>query len=106
MEVDSILADPHAAAADELWTACAACHGDRGLGDGMAAPALGMALQSFADPEWHAANSDEVLGAVIVDGGAAHGMSPFMPANPKLAKAPDLLASLVRKLRSFESAGQ
>ncbi|MFT5080768.1 MAG: hypothetical protein ACJAZ8_002222 [Planctomycetota bacterium] len=105
MEQELVMEDPFAGAADEMWQTCVVCHGEQGLGDGIAAPALGVVLQSFGDPAWNAATSDETLGAILVDGGAAHGKSALMPGNPQLLDSPGLLKSMILKVRSFGQAG-
>jgi mono/diheme cytochrome c family protein len=79
-------------------TRCATCHGERGLGDGVAAAALNPPPRDFSDPSLQA-KSDAALAAVIRDGGKPHGLSVAMPAHADLSDA-DALA-LVRCVRSF-----
>jgi mono/diheme cytochrome c family protein len=65
---------------------CAACHGDGGRGDGPSARSLRPPPRDFANPRWQEERSDEQLRAVIVDGGAAIGLGPGMPASPDLSR--------------------
>ena len=56
---------------------CAACHGDKGEGDGFAAAAAPMAPPSFADAERMATRRSDVLYAKIRRGGMGTGMPNF-----------------------------
>ncbi len=79
-------------------TRCATCHGERGLGDGVAAVALNPPPRDFSDPSLQA-KSDAALAAVILEGGPRHGLSVAMPAHGDLSDE-DALA-LVRCVRWF-----
>lgn len=91
-------------AAAEIFTRrCATCHGERGRGDGPAGRGLFPGPRDFGDPEWQTRTSDARLRAVIVDGGAAHGLSSHMLPNPDLTDSPVLVGELVAKIRGFSS---
>jgi hypothetical protein len=78
---------------------CAACHGEHGHGDGVAANSLSPRPRDFADPVWRARRTDAEIAAVIAEGGATHGLSPAMPAQADLTKAQvDALVSCVRSV--------
>jgi mono/diheme cytochrome c family protein len=79
---------------------CAACHGERGRGDGIASSSLTPRPRDFSDARWWGARSDAEIAAIIRDGGARHGLSAAMPAQADLA-GPDVDA-LVGCLRSFQ----
>ncbi len=78
---------------------CAGCHGENGRGDGLAAAGLRPAPRSFADPAWQSATTDARIRAVIAQGGAAHGLSPAMPAHSDLT--PQEILQLTRHIRQF-----
>ncbi len=59
---------------------CASCHGPEGKGDGPAAASLSPKPRNLADPDYMGKLSDEYLEKVIMQGGAAVGKSPMMPA--------------------------
>lgn len=77
---------------------CATCHGAAGRGDGIVASTLVPPPRDFTALELR---SDDELGAVIHDGGAAHGLSAAMPAHGDLSA--EELAELVACVRSFRS---
>jgi len=81
-------------------TRCATCHGELGHGDGLAAPSLKPPPRNFTDPNW-LAGSDGDLAKIISEGGAAHRLSPAMPAHRDLTEAE--LAALVQCLRAFST---
>jgi cytochrome c553 len=90
------------AAARELWrTRCANCHGVDGRGDGPSGRALAARPRDFHDPAWQAQVDDERLRRVIVEGGAAHGLSADMAANADLAHRAAVVDELVRTVRGF-----
>jgi high-affinity iron transporter len=66
---------------------CASCHGASGAGDGPAAAALRPPPRNFTDPSWGAGKTAQDLAALIREGGAKHGLSPAMPAQPDLSDA-------------------
>ncbi len=78
---------------------CSRCHGPLGQGDGPDAAKLSVRPRAFADPTWQLAVPDRQLEKVIVQGGAAVGKSPAMPAHPDLGTRPVQLAALVQHLR-------
>jgi mono/diheme cytochrome c family protein len=94
-------ADP-AAAANELFSArCALCHGPDGRGDGPGSAALNPKPRNYHDKAWQASVTDAQIQKTILEGGAAVGKSPVMPAHPDLASNPQLLAALIAKIRSL-----
>ncbi len=96
----------HAAAAtptggagvEAAWTACAACHGAEGKGDGVTAAALDPKPRDFSDAAWQDAVNDDHLRKVIVEGGPAVGLSPLMAPNASLS--PEVVDGLVAKIRA------
>jgi mono/diheme cytochrome c family protein len=101
---DKSKADPAVVAeAQRVWTEkCVTCHGDRGMGDGPGAAVLDVKPRTFRDPRWQMQTKDERIAKVIVEGGASVGLSPNMAPNPELADKPDVVAELVKKVRSFK----
>ncbi|MCU0698165.1 MAG: urate hydroxylase PuuD [Myxococcaceae bacterium] len=88
--------------ADTLFsTVCASCHGADGRAETETAKALSPHPRAYVDAEWQKSVTDEQLAKVIVEGGAAVGKSPLMPANPDLASQPEVVQALVKKVRSF-----
>lgn len=57
---------------------CVACHGTTGQGDGPAAASLTPKPRQYSDAAWQDSVTDEAIKKVIVEGGAANGMSPLM----------------------------
>jgi mono/diheme cytochrome c family protein len=84
---------------------CSTCHGPDGKGNGPAAITLNPKPRNYTDPVWQKSVSDEHIAEIIVKGGAALGKSPNMLANPDLSDKPDVVAALVKKVRSFAPAG-
>lgn len=82
-------------------TLCSTCHGADGKGDGPAAATLNPKPRNYTDKEWQASITDEQLAKVILEGGAAVGKSPLMPPNPQLKDKPEVIAELVKIVRSF-----
>lgn len=80
---------------------CVVCHGKSGHGDGPGAAGINPKPRSFADKGWQASVTDEHLIKVIVEGGKAAGKSELMPGNPDLASRKDIVADLVKKVRSY-----
>lgn len=80
------LAYPAIGAADEpamdgptaYKTFCVSCHGETGLGDGLAAAALDPRPASFGDAAFWASRDDKQLFQAIKEGGLAVGKSPLM----------------------------
>jgi mono/diheme cytochrome c family protein len=81
---------------------CVVCHGDHGAGDGPGAAALEPKPRAFADAAWQASVTDEHIKKIIVEGGAAVGKSPGMPATPELKGKDDVLSALVKHIRDFK----
>ena len=96
-------ADPKVvAAAEQVWkTKCSTCHGATGLGDGAAGQALNPKPRSFRDHAWQNKVTDEHITKVIVEGGAAVGLSSNMAPSPELRDKPEVVAELVKKIRGF-----
>lgn len=80
---------------------CVTCHGKSGHGDGPGAAGINPKPRSFADKAWQASVTDEHLIKVIVEGGKAAGKSELMPGNPDLVSRKDIVADLVKKVRSY-----
>lgn len=101
---ESASANPEAVKeAKQVWdTRCVSCHGDKGLGDGPGAAALNPKPRSFSDKQWQMKTKDEAIAKVIVEGGAAVGMSEAMAANPDLKDKPEVVDELVKIVRSFK----
>lgn len=97
-------ADPAVVAeAQKVWNdKCVTCHGNRGLGDGPGAAALDPKPRTFKDPKWQMQTNDERIAKVIVEGGAAVGLSANMAPNPELKDKPAVVAELVKIVRSFK----
>lgn len=87
--------------AKTAFIACAACHGNTGEGDGAAAVALDPKPRSFKDKDWQASVTDDHLRKVILEGGAAVGLSPLMAPNAHLANQPEVVAGLVQMVRDL-----
>lgn len=80
---------------------CSTCHGQDGKGDGPASVNLNPKPRNYTDKAWQASITDAQIGETIVKGGAAMGKSPLMPAQPQLADKPEVVAELVKIVRSF-----
>lgn len=94
------------AAAAEMWrTRCGNCHGPDGRGDGPSGRALDPRPRDFHDAGWQARVEDAHLRRVIIEGGAAHGLSADMAANPDLEGRPAMVEALVRTVRGFGGDG-
>lgn len=90
------------AAVADLWQGrCATCHGVDGRGDGPSGRALASRPRDFHDATWQASRDDAWLRRVIVEGGAAHGLSNDMAANVDLEARPATVTELVRIVREF-----
>ena len=80
---------------------CAACHGERGKGDGPAAGVMKPPPRDHTDRAYMSTLTDEDLKKVIQMGGAMKG-KPLMPSNPQI-KGQDLDA-LVAYTRSLSAS--
>jgi len=95
--------DPKVVAeAQQVWEQkCSTCHGAEGRGDGAAGAALNPKPRNFHDRAWQGRVNDDHLKKVIVEGGAAVGLSANMAANPELKDKPAVVDELVKKVRGF-----
>lgn len=82
-------------------TICATCHGPDGKGNGQAAAALNPKPRNYTDKAWQASVTDDDIKKIILNGGAAVGKSPVMPAQPQLRDKPDVVDELVKIIRAF-----
>jgi mono/diheme cytochrome c family protein len=80
---------------------CIVCHGEQGKGDGPGSAALNPKPRNYTDGVWQKSVTDEQITNVIMYGGAAAGKSPIMPASPDLQSKPEVVAELVKIVRSF-----
>ena len=80
-------------------TRCFVCHGRDGKGDGPSATGLAEKPQDLTDTNWQKSNTDDLIGTVIKEGGAAIGKTGAMPPNPDLTK--EQIQSLVAFVRSL-----
>lgn len=95
--------DPAVAEADKIFNErCATCHGNTGEGNGPGAAALNPKPRSFSSGTWQSSVDDARIKKVVVEGGAAVGLSESMAPNPDLASKPDVLQALVIKIRRFQ----
>lgn len=95
--------DPAVAEANKVFNErCANCHGPKGEGNGPGAAALDPKPRSFTSPGWQASVDDARIKKVVVEGGAALGLSEAMAPNPDLANKPDVLQALVIKIRKMQ----
>ncbi|MCP4499885.1 MAG: c-type cytochrome [Deltaproteobacteria bacterium] len=81
---------------------CATCHGAEGKGDGVAAAALTPKARDFTDAKWQGSVDDAKITEVILEGGAAVGLSPLMAPAADLKPKTELTAALVKLVRSFK----
>lgn len=95
---------PEAKAAALFDGLCASCHGADGKAETATALALTPRPRAYVDAAWQKRVTDEQLAKVIVEGGAAVGLSPLMPANPDLASQPEVVQALVKRVRAFAPA--
>jgi cytochrome c553 len=82
-------------------TICATCHGPDGKGNGQAAAALNPKPRNYTDKAWQASVTDDDIKKIILNGGAAVGKSPVMPAQPQLRDKPEVVDELVKIIRAF-----
>lgn len=97
----SLSAEAIAAADAKYKAVCATCHGVTGRGDSPAAANFPIKPRDYSDKAWQATVTDEYIAQAIVEGGAAVGKSPLMPASPDLKDKPEVVAALVAKIRGF-----
>lgn len=82
-------------------TLCSTCHGADGKGDGSAAASLNPKPRNYTDKAWQASVTDDDIRYIILNGGAAVGKSPAMPAQTQLRNSPGVVDELVKIVRSF-----
>jgi len=82
-------------------TRCYTCHGMKGMGDGPGSAGLNPKPRNFTDPTWQGSVTDDHINKIILYGGAAVGRSPMMPGNPDLIAKPEVVAALVKHVRSL-----
>lgn len=88
----------HAQQADAIYSQnCAACHGDKGHGDGPAGKYLKPPPADFATSL--KGKTDDWIAKVIKGGGAAVGEAPTMPPYPNLSD--DQVKGLAAYVKSF-----
>lgn len=92
---------PAEEAKNTFATLCSTCHGTSGKGDGAAAANLDPKPRDYTDKAWQASVTDEDLAKIILEGGAAVGKSALMPPNPQFKDKPEVIAELVKIVRSF-----
>jgi len=80
---------------------CATCHGPDGKGNGQAAAALNPKPRNYTDKVWQASVTDDDIKKIILNGGAAVGKSPVMPAQVQLRDKPEVVDELVKIIRAF-----
>jgi mono/diheme cytochrome c family protein len=89
--------------ADEIWKSrCFTCHGMTGKGDGPAGVALTPKPRDLTSKDWQKGATDAHIEKIILEGGAAVGLSVLMPANPDLASKPDVIKGLRKVVRDLE----
>ncbi len=97
----TVFATPALEARSLFDTRCAACHGALGHGDGPAAVSLTPKPRNYTDAAWQGATTDANITKAILEGGAAIGKSAAMPGNPDLDGKPEVVAELVKIIRSL-----
>jgi len=95
--------DPTVEAQEIFQSRCVTCHGASGKGDGPGSAALDPKPRNYTSAEWQKSVTDEHLKKIIVQGGAAVGLSPLMPPNPDLIDKPQVVDALVAVIRNFGS---
>ncbi|MEW6775219.1 MAG: cytochrome c [Bdellovibrionota bacterium] len=93
--------EPDLKAAEERFLeSCAACHGEKGKGDGPAGKLFPIQLPDFTNAEYMKGLSDEYLRQIISKGGAPMGRTPFMPGFGAVLGAAEI-ENLVAYLRTL-----
>jgi mono/diheme cytochrome c family protein len=81
---------------------CLPCHGETGIGDGVAAAALDPKPRDMSDAAWQSSVDDAYIAKVFMEGGAAVGKSPLMAAFAAVIPDDAAKDSLVAYIRSLE----
>lgn len=84
-----------------LVTRCNVCHGEKGDGNGIGAVALNPKPRNWSDAKWQKDTPDDKILKVIVDGGAANGLSATMTPNPDLKAKDAVLKEILKTIRAF-----
>jgi len=58
-------------------------------------------MPDFRDAAWQRRTTDEAIERIVAGGGQAVGKSPVMPANPDIARDPQVLAAVRRRVREL-----
>ena len=82
---------------------CAACHGETGHGDGLAAAALDPKPRNLTDKEYMSGLSDKHIYTVIKDGGVAVGKSALMTAWGPLLKEEQKVHDVAAYVRTLSA---
>ena len=94
---------PADAEAHDMFThVCAMCHGSEGRGDGPNGASLNPKPRDYTDQAWQASVTDDEIRKAILEGGPAVGKSAAMPPNPTLRDKPEVVAALVKIVRSYK----
>jgi mono/diheme cytochrome c family protein len=102
IEAAPVVSDADMALAQARFdTACAACHGKTGEGDGLAAAAMDPKPRKYSDKAWQATVTNEYLAKIITEGGPAVGKSVYMSGAPDLKDQPGVINGLVAIVRGF-----
>ena len=81
---------------------CAPCHGETGKGDGMLSESFDAKPRDYTDAAWQAATTDEHIRGVIMEGGAAHGLSSAMTPQAARFNNEQELDAIVAFIRSLD----
>jgi len=82
---------------------CAACHGETGKGDGLAAAALNPKPADLANKEYMSTLSDKHIYTVIKDGGTSVGKSALMTAWGALLKEDQQIHDVAAYVKSLSA---
>jgi caa(3)-type oxidase subunit IV len=89
-------------AAGPYANVCASCHGAAGGGDGFGAAALNVPPANFTDAAFWSSRTDDQVAQVILQGGAAMGLSAAMPPWSAMFDEAQT-AAMVEYLKSFSN---
>ena len=96
----AIKGDP-AKGAETYKMYCLPCHGEKGMGDGVAAAALNPKPRNFTDKALMATIPDKQIFTAIKEGGAAVGKSPLMVAWGPILADDQKIHDVAAYVRSF-----